>query len=47
MGVLHDAPVREEAVEFSAPTEGADIVDEYSSMGRILRHHPWRCCVSS
>jgi len=32
--------VLEEAVEFSAPTEGADIVDDYASMGLTLRHHP-------
>jgi hypothetical protein len=45
MGVLRDAPVLEEAVEFSAPTEGADIVDDYASMGLTLCHHPWRCWV--
>ncbi|MDM0116229.1 error-prone DNA polymerase [Variovorax sp. J22R133] len=38
--VLHDAPVLEEAVEFKAPTEGADIADDYASMGLTLRRHP-------
>ena len=38
--VLRDAPTLEEAVEFSAPTEGTDIVDDYASMNLTLRRHP-------
>lgn len=38
--LLHDAPTEEENSEFAAPTEGADVADDYASMGLTLRRHP-------
>jgi len=38
--VLRDARTIEESLEFTAPTEGADIADDYASMGLTLRRHP-------
>ncbi|MDN4592060.1 error-prone DNA polymerase [Xenophilus aerolatus] len=38
--LLHDAPTEEENTEFAAPTEGADVADDYASMGLTLRRHP-------
>ena len=38
--LLKDAPTFEEGTEFAAPTEGAEIADDYASMGLTLRRHP-------
>ena len=38
--LLRDAPTVEETIEFAAPKEGADIADDYASMGLTLRRHP-------
>jgi error-prone DNA polymerase len=38
--LLKDAPTIEERTEFAIPTEGADIADDYASMGLTLRRHP-------
>ncbi|MEB0059338.1 error-prone DNA polymerase [Variovorax sp. LG9.2] len=38
--LLRNAPTIEETIEFAAPTEGADIADDYASMGLTLRRHP-------
>ena len=38
-GVLRDAPKIEEALEFSEPTEAADVVDDYAPMALTLRRH--------
>ena len=38
--MLRDAPTIEEAIKFAAPTEGADIGDNYASMELTLRRHP-------
>ena len=38
--LLKDAPTFEEHTELRAPTEGADIVDDYASTGLTLRRHP-------
>ncbi|MBN8750914.1 MAG: error-prone DNA polymerase [Variovorax sp.] len=38
--LLKDARTTEERTEFAIPTEGADIADDYASMGLTLRRHP-------
>ncbi|PZQ78354.1 MAG: hypothetical protein DI563_00725 [Variovorax paradoxus] len=38
--LLKDAPTIEEHAEFGVPTEGAEIADDYASMGLTLRRHP-------
>lgn len=38
--MLKAAPTSEEAIEFEAPNEGADIVDDYAMTGLTLRRHP-------
>ncbi|WP_292931520.1 error-prone DNA polymerase [Noviherbaspirillum sp.] len=39
-GLLRKAPVREEAVQLAAPTEGENIVADYHSLGLTLGRHP-------
>ncbi|VTY38416.1 Error-prone DNA polymerase [Xylophilus ampelinus] len=38
--LLRNAPTEEDAMEFAAPTEGADVAEDYASMGLTLRRHP-------
>ncbi len=38
--VLQDAPIPDPAAQFSAPTEGQDIVADYASLGLTLGRHP-------
>jgi error-prone DNA polymerase len=38
--MLRDARTLEEPVEFEAPEEGADVADDYASIGLTLRRHP-------
>ena len=38
--LLNPAPTEEDSTEFAAPTEGADVADDYASIGLTLRRHP-------
>ena len=39
-GLLHDAPIREDALALPAAAEGEDIVHDYATLGLTLRRHP-------
>lgn len=38
--MLRDAPTIEDPIEFAAPLEGADVADDYATLGLTLRSHP-------